>query len=380
MRRRSLVVRLLAANLIIVVVAAAALFVTARLVGPRLFDTEVRQIGMRYGWSQGGGPGRQGGDGPVQQAALVEEELNAAFTDSLDLALLVAALVGVVTAAGAAVVVSRRLVRPIEEVGAAVRDIADGDYGRRVPTPGDRELAELADDVNALGDTLAATEERRARLVSDLAHELRTPITSLDGFVEGLEDGVFEPDAETLAAIRSETARLGRLADDLGALSRTDEHAFDLALRDADLGEVAAAAAGAMAAAYRTAGVDLDVAVAPDVPVRVDTDRMGQVFANLLRNALEHTPAGGSVTVSADRAGDRAVASVADTGTGSAPGDLERVFDRFVRLDSGGAAGGTGIGLTIARGIVDAHGGALRAASEGRGRGTAFEVSLPLRG
>ena len=113
-----------------------------------------------------------------------------------------------------------------------------------MPEPEDRELADLAGDVNALGSALRETEQRRARLVSDLAHELRTPITSLDGFVEGLEDGVFAADAETLGAMRHETRRLLRLAADLGALSRADEQAFDLHLEDADLAAIAARAAG----------------------------------------------------------------------------------------------------------------------------------------
>jgi len=262
----------------------------------------------------------------------------------------------------------------------AVRRMAEGHYDERVPEPSDRELADLAADVNALGGVLKETEQRRARLVSDLAHELRTPITSLDGFVEGLEDGVFQADAETLGAMRSETRRLLRLATDLSALSRADEQAFDLQLEEADLGAIAAQAARGLAASFTAAEVRLAITPMPDLPIRVDADRMGQVFVNLLRNALQHIPAGGTVTLTGEQHAASATVMVADTGEGIAPEHLGHVFDRFFRVDgSVPASGGTGIGLTIARGITRAHGGDIAAASPGLGKGATFTVSLPLR-
>ncbi len=382
MRQHSLKARLLAANLLVVVVGAAALFVTARLLGPELFDTRVQQIGQRYGWQSsvspgGGGPGREVGGG--QQAGAVEAELNDAFSRSLTVALAVALGAGVVAAVGAAAVVSRRVLRPLDRMQVAVRRMAGGHYTERVPPPADRELADLAHDVNELGTALQETEQRRARLVSDLAHELRTPITSLDGFIEGLEDGVFRADAETLGAMRGETRRLLRLAADLGSLSRADEQAFDLHREAADLAAIASRAARGLAASFAAEGVALDVSVEQALPVMADPDRMGQVFTNLLRNALQHTPRDGTVSVRGERQAGRAVVVVADTGEGIAPEHLERVFERFFRIDgAASAAGGAGIGLTIARGITRAHGGDLTAASPGPGRGAAFAVALPL--
>ncbi|MFH2072931.1 MAG: HAMP domain-containing sensor histidine kinase, partial [Actinomycetota bacterium] len=376
--RRSLAFRLLVANLVVVAVGAVALFATARLLGPHLFDSEVQRIGQRYGWSQGGGPGRGGGDGTAQPAGAIESDLRDAFTGSLDLALLVAIATGVVASAAAAAVVSKRLVRPISRMGTAVRNMAEGHYDQEVPEPGERELALLATDVNALGAALAGTEARRARLVSDLSHELRTPITALDGFVEGLEDGVFAPDDDILAAMRHETGRLRRLADDLGALSRTDEAAFDLRVGSADLATVAAAAARGLTAAFRSAGVEIVIEEMPDLPAMIDVDRMGQVFANLLRNALQHTPSGGTVTLSGALRGGSCVVAVSDTGAGIPPEHVDRVFDRFFRIDGdAGSAGGAGIGLTIARGIAAAHGGTITAASEGPHQGSTFTVTLP---
>jgi histidine kinase len=310
----------------------------------------------------------------------VEAELTDAFNHSLTVALGVALGAGAIAAAAGAALVSRGVLRPLDRMRVAVRRMAAGHYDERVPEPSDRELADLAGDVNALGGALQETEQRRARLVSDLAHELRTPITSLDGFIEGLEDGVFQADAETLGAMRGESRRLLRLATDLGALSRADEQAFDLQLEAADLGAIAAQATRGLAASFTAAGVTLTLVPMPDLPVSADSDRMGQVFTNLLRNALQHIPAGGTVTLTGERRGASAAVTVTDTGEGIAPEHLGHVFDRFFRIDgSTPAPGGTGIGLTIARGITRAHGGDIDATSPGLGRGAAFTVTLPLR-
>lgn len=384
MKRRSLSLRLLLSNLAVVTVGAVALIVTVSLLGPRLFDAQVERIGLRYGWGTdgtspgGGGPGTNGGSG--QQATAVEAELDDAFTHSLTVALGVAIGAGAIAAVAGAALASRGVLRPLDRMRVAVRRMAEGHYDERVPEPSDRELADLAGDVNALGGVLQETEQRRARLVSDLAHELRTPITSLDGFVEGLEDGIFQADAETLGAMRGETRRLLRLATDLSALSRADEKAFDLQLEEADLGAIAAQAGRGLAAPYSAAEATLAIAPMPDLPVRVDSDRMGQVFTNLLRNALQHIPAGGTVTLTGERRGALAAVTVTDNGEGIAPEHLGHVFDRFFRIDGAApASGGTGIGLTIARGITRAHGGDISAASPGIGKGATFTVTLPLR-
>ncbi len=379
MRRRSLAFRLLMANLAVVIVGAAAMFATARLIGPQLFGTEVQEIGQRYGWNQTGrGSGRA--EAVELQGEHIEAELNDAYSGSLTMALAVALGVGALASAGAAALVSRRLLRPLNRMRGAVRSMAEGHYDQKVPEPREIELADLADDVNALGSALAITEERRARLVSDLSHELRTPITSLDGFVEGLEDGVFTAEPEILAAMRGETRRLRRLASDLGALSRADEEAFDLQTQEADLGSVATAAARGLTAAFTSAGVRLDIAELPDLPVAIDIDRMVQVFTNLLRNALQHTPQGGTVGLAAGHRESSAEVTITDSGEGIAADHLDRVFDRFFRIDEGlPTAGGAGIGLTIARSIARAHGGDVTAASAGPGKGSTFVVTIPLR-
>lgn len=409
MRRRSLSFKLLVSYVLVVAVASVAAFGVARWLGPRLFDHEVQQIGQRVGWTdgtrgnsgqgadsgagvgRGQGPGSGGtsatttvtsiavpGSGSDAQQQAIDTELAAAFTGSLTAAMLVALGVGLLAGLVAAALVSRRLLRPLERMRSAVRRMAAGDHTQRVPVPPDRELADLAFDVNALGAALADTESRRTRLVSDLSHELRTPITALDGFLEGLEDGVFQPDTETLAAMRTEMHRLERLASDLGSLSRAAEEAFDLDLAPADLGPIVEASARALTGAATSSGVSVDIDLAGPLSVRADADRMGQVLTNLIRNAIQHTPIGGRVAVAGRVEGAAVVVTVADTGPGIPAADLERVFERFVRLGSGDGSGGAGVGLTIARGIVTAHGGTLTAANQARG-GAEFTVSLPLR-
>jgi histidine kinase len=414
MRRRSLSFKLLLSYVLVVAVASAAAFGTARWLGPRLFDHEVQQIGQRLGWSvngsgqgpgsdngssvgtdSGAGRGRGQGTGTASgttdasgttattvvtsvaaQEAAIDQELTRAFTGALSVAMLVALGVGLIAGLLAAALISRRLLRPLDRMRQAVRKMAAGDHSQQVPVPPDRELAALAADVNALGAALNETEQRRARLVSDLSHELRTPITALDGFLEGLGDGVFQPDAETLSAMRSETRRLERLAADLGSLSRAAEDAFDLQLQQADLGDIAAGSARALSGAAATAGVSLDFDDLPPLPARCDPDRMAQVVTNLVRNAIQHTPSGGTVTLVGVISGGQVVLRVIDTGPGLPADALERVFERFVRLGDGGS-GGAGIGLTIARGIVRAHGGDLTAANRPDRAGAEFRVAIP---
>jgi histidine kinase len=311
------------------------------------------------------------------QSAL-DEELLDAFSGSLTIAMLVALGVGGLAALVVATLVARRLVSPLQRMRGAVRLMADGRHDERVPVPKDLELAELATDVNALGRALEETEARRAQLVSDLAHELRTPITSIDGFLEGLEDGVFEPDAETLGAMRAEARRLQRLATDLGVLSRAAEQAFDLAPTDLDLGEVAQEAGRGLAAAFSRAGVLFDPGEPVPLPVRADRDRIAQIFTNLIRNGLQHTPEGGSVRLTTSTVDGTAQVIVSDTGAGIASADLARVFDRFYRSGDEPSSG-AGVGLTIARAIARAHGGDVTAASSGADAGSTFTVTIPLR-
>lgn len=353
--------RLFASYALVSVVGAGVSYLTVRLLAPRLFDQRMGMLGDAP---------RMMGRGP---------EVRAAFVSAVDTALVVGMLASVVVAAGLAVLATQRLLRPLDAVRTATRRIAAGHYDSHVPPPSEPELAELASDVNALADALAATETRRTRLLGEVAHEMRTPLTSLDGYVEGMIDGVFAADQATLTSLSTELRRLHRLADDLSALSRTEERRLDLSPSDQDLAEIVRRAAARLAPQFQDAQVALEVAAAPAVAVHIDPDRITQVLTNLLGNALLATPAGGTVTVRTRRSG-RAEVEVTDTGVGLAGDDVERVFERFYR-----AAGqlrrssGSGIGLTIARGIARAHGGDITASSAGPGEGATFTLSLPCR-
>ncbi len=365
--KASLSVRLFVSYAAVVAVGALATYVAVRLLASKFFDERMGAMN---------GTGRGMGMGAANAGAV-----HSAFRTAVNTSLIVGLLISVAVAVLVAIAVTARLLRPLNAVRTATRDIAAGNYAARVPLPGEPELAALAGDVNSLALALGDTESRRIRLLGDVAHEMRTPLTTLDGYVEGLIDGVFLPDPELFASLDAELRRLHRLADDLSSLSRTEEQGLELHLADADLAELARRAAGRLAPQFGDAQVSLAVvdADAP-LPVRVDVDRVTQVLTNLLGNALVATPAGGAVTLTVRRRGDHAAASVSDTGVGLDAADLERVFERFYRAPGAARrAAGSGIGLTIARGLARAHGGDVTASSAGRGNGATFTLSLPLR-
>ncbi len=364
-----LTVRLVLSHLLVALLGGAATFLVVRVLTPAIFD---REMGMS-GYGQMMGQGNQGGQGQLQ--------LRTQVADAVTQALWIGLLVGVLAAAAVGVFAAGRLVRPLARVSETTRQIAAGRYDVHVERPHEAELAELADDVNTLGATLADTEARRTRLLGEVAHEMRTPLTVIDAHVEGMIDGVLATDAEELGKVSDEVRRLRRLSDDLSALSRAEEGRLALALRRVDLAGVVTAAAERLRPQAEDGGLDLTVS-APGRPVEVeaDADRLAQVVTNLVGNAVRATPAGGSVDVVVAGDARGATVTVRDTGEGLAPDDLARVFERFYRVSGRrgeNERGGSGIGLTIARGIVAAHGGQVLASSPGRGRGSTFTVRLP---
>ena len=313
-------------------------------------------------------------------AAATQAGVRDAFLSALNTALLVGLVASVVAAVVVAWLVTRRLMCPLDAVRTATRQIAAGGYEVSVPLPSEPELAALATDVNTLAAALADTETRRTRLLGDVAHEMRTPLTALDGYVEGLIDGVFAPTSDIFASLSEELRRLHRLASDLSSLSRAQEQRLDLHPVDADLAALARAAAARLAPQFQDAQVMLIVKADMLLPVRVDPDRITQVLTNLLGNALVATPAGGTVTVTAGSTVRGGEVVVTDTGVGLSEQDVDRVFERFYRAPGQPRrSAGSGIGLTIARGIARGHGGDVIAASAGPGRGSSFTVVLPLR-
>ncbi len=363
----SLRTRLLISHLAVAAVGAIALGVVVGVVTNITFRGRIRD---RMG-GMGNGPG--GGHPPDPTA----EEVQRALSVSLGWALLIGVAAAVVTAGIAALVIARRISTPIESIRGATHRIARGEFRDAVPLPADAELAGLARDVNALGARLADTELHRTRLIGEVAHEMRTPLTTIRASMEGLIDGVVEPDATVFARVAGEASRLHRLADDLTLLSQTEERAIPLHLADADLRRLAAEAVERLAPQYDDAGVTLALKDFPPLPVRADADRITQVLTNLLGNALTHTPDGGTVTVRGGTGDGDAWLEVSDTGRGIAADQIERVFERFFRVPNPSHPAGRGIGLTIARGLARAHGGDVTASSDGPDRGSTFRLTLP---
>jgi signal transduction histidine kinase len=365
-RRLGLGPRLFAATGLVVLAGATTLLVVALLVAPQVFHAHLRMA-----------------LGDVTPDTLAHADR--AFATAMLLSLAMAVAVAILAALTVTWLVTRRIAAPVSELAAAAGRLASGRYDTRVPDPDlGPEFAALADSFNAMAARLAGTERIRHRLLADLAHELRTPIASIEATVEGVADAVLPADESTWTVLADQAGRLDRLVADLAAVSRAEERVLHLDPGPHALGDLAAEAAGAVQARYAAKGVTLTVAAASGTPdVRVDPDRLAEALGNLLDNALRHTPPGGTVTVTTDRATrfgeDFARLVVTDTGHGFDPGEAEHLFERLYRADTARsrATGGSGIGLTITRAIVNAHRGFITAHSDGPDCGATFTITLP---
>jgi signal transduction histidine kinase len=354
--------RLFLAQALVIVAGASTLAVVALILAPGLFEEHLRRV-------------------PEPIDDTTRQHIDAAFSGATFTSLSVAILASLITALAVSWFVTRRVVRPVEAMATAAGRIAAGDYTARVHvTRSGPELASLASALDLTAHELAATERTRAEMLRDVAHELRSPLTALRGYIDALADGVLPLDGDAVDTVHAELSRVERLVDDLSTVSRAEERRMDLHLRAVAPREVVAAAVKAARARFARAGVDLQVAVADDLPsVSIDEDRIQEVLANLLDNALRHTPPEGVVTVSARPGPGVVELAVTDTGEGLAPEHLRRVFERFYRVDAGRSRqkGGSGIGLAIVRALTEAHGGHVGAQSAGPGQGTTFSVKLP---
>ncbi|MGB7980576.1 MAG: HAMP domain-containing sensor histidine kinase [Candidatus Nanopelagicales bacterium] len=364
--------RLILTHVLVAVVGAVATYVVVRLLAPALFDQSLHGLGL--------GPGGARQSGQAQGA-----QLRASFATAVEQALLIGAMLGALAAAASGAFAAYRVLRPLARVQVATRRMAAGEYDTPVPLPHEKELADVVGDVNSLGAALAQTEQRRVRLLGEVAHEMRTPLTVIDGYVEGMLDEVLPRDDHALGQIAEEVRRLTRLAVDLSALSRAQEQRFDLKCEPVDIGAVVRGAAERLRTQAEEARVELTV-LTPEPPVQAsaDADRVAQVVTNLVGNALRATTAHGTVTVTVHHQVElgRVSIAVSDTGVGLEAEDIERVFERFYRAGTRrrlSGETGSGIGLTIARDIMRAHGGDLAASSDGLGHGARFTAWLPLR-
>lgn len=357
--------RLFLALTVVVLGCAVSAWIVASALAPGIFHDHLGQAGIDHNSSQAGH---------------VEE----AFTWAIILAWGLAIAIAVLLSLAVSWYITRRVQRSLTAVTTSTAQIAAGHYDTRMHSPGlGREFDQLTVTVNELARRLEATETTRRRMLADLGHEMRTPIATLDSYLEALEDGVRSPDEDTLQILRSATHRLDRLAQDITAVSRAEEHLTRITPVPTDTATLINAAVEAARTRYDDKGVTLETRIDRSVPVTVDPDRFGQVLGNLLDNALRHTPDGGTVTITCRQAGPtHAEIVVADTGEGIADEHLDHLFDRFYRADlaRNRRYGGSGIGLTITRALVEAHRGRIRAASDGPGRGARFTIDLPITG
>ncbi len=278
---------------------------------------------------------------------------------------------------------SRQLTAPLARLTAAAHRIAQGDLAQRVPETGSAEIAELGQAFNRMAANLAEAERLRRNMVADVAHELRTPLSVLQGNLRAILDDVYPLEQAEIASLYDETRILSRLVDDLHELALAEAGQLPLHMQPLQLADVIQTTVANLAVVAESGAVSLDMDLADDLPlVQGDPERLAQVLRNLLANALRHTPPGGQVKISASVSptGPGLVqVTVTDTGEGIAPEDLPHVFDRFWRADRSRSRdyGGAGLGLTIARQLVEAHGGHIEAASE-PGQGSRFTFTLPV--
>ena len=310
------------------------------------------------------------------------QDLLGDFRTAINEVLLLSAGLAMITAVIVSTFVTRRVVRPIQAMTAASQRIADGRYEERVQVIGEDELAELGRSFNQMAYTLSKTEDRRRQLIGDVAHELRTPLSSIKGVMEGLQDGVLPAEPETFASVEREVNRLQRLVRDLEELSKAEAGQIPLEKERINPADLAETAVARLRPQFTDKDVSLTIDMAPDLPaIYVDPARLGQVLLNLLGNALQYTPAGGGVTVHGSLDSERYLQiSVIDTGIGLTTTHLKHIFERFYRVDKSRsrAGGGSGIGLTISKHIVESHNGRLTAASPGPNQGSTFMITLPV--
>ena len=279
-------------------------------------------------------------------------------------------------------VVFRSLGTPLAKIMAAADAVAAGDLSTRVEESGPRDFRRMARSFNHMAAELEKADQQRRNLTADVAHELRTPLHILRGNLEGLQDGVYQPTSQHIDTMLDETRMLSRLVDDLQTLSLAEAGQLTLQLEQVDIPELLADVSTSFSGPMENSGIELGVEIMgepEELAVTGDVERLDQVLSNLLGNALRHTPAGGSITLTAEPIPSGTRLSVSDTGEGIPPEDLPYVFDRFWRADKSrrrGSGTGSGLGLAISRQLVQAHNGQISVESE-LGQGATFTIDLP---
>jgi len=374
--RRHLAWKIFISYLVVILISTIVLATAAEFVVPRSFDRHLAAMGSMMVNMMGSSS--MGFD--------LDLDLFTNFRAAVNEALTIAALAAVASAIVVSIFVSRQVVTPIREMMIASRYIAAGHYNERVHVPGDLtkneldELSQLALSFNQMAEKLEQVEMMRRQLIGDVSHELRTPLTTIKGSMEGLMDGILPENDETYMGIYREADRLQRLVNDLQELSRVEAGAYELEPNPIDLLGLILAVVKRLEQQFKEKDVILEVDIpAKFPPIQADGDRIEQVLINLVGNALQHTPSGGRVKVSAKQQSGEIQITVSDTGIGISAEHTENIFTRFYRVEKSRArtGGGSGTGLTIAKYLVEAHGGRIWVESAGHELGSTFTFSLP---
>lgn len=359
--------KLMASYLIVILVSVVTLIGAVEAVIPTAFNRHL--LGMQE---------MMGGVHGLEE---MSSDLFTNFRDAVTEALLFSTTAALLSALIVSLFVSRRVVTPIRQMMEASQRIAAGHYQERVEAAGRDELGQLAHSFNQMATTLEQTEAMRRDLIANVAHELRTPLTSIKGYMEGMIDGVLPASPDTYQQIYQEADRLQRLVNDLQELSRVEAGAFKLECRPLAISELIQHITAHLRPQFEEKHVTLTLHLPANLPpVLADKDRLSQVLLNLVGNALQYTPSGERVSISAGIENQALLIAISDTGIGIPAEHLPHLFNRFYRVDKSRsrAGGGSGIGLTIAKHLVEAHGGHIWASSAGTGKGSTFSFSVPL--
>lgn len=361
--------KFLLSYLLIVLVGVATLLVVTFALAPTLFHAQLLPILQTHP--------------EALTTTEASQRILEDFLGTLLVALSVAAIAATVTSLAISLFVARRITGPLQQMTKASQRISTGHYAERLevtPVHATDELGQLAASINAHAVALEQTERRRLEVIGNVTHELRTPIATLEGYLEGLLDGVIEPTPRTWAMLHTEAGRLRRLVDDLQELSRAEARQIPLSLQPLAPQRLVQDALEPLEGQFAEKGLQLQVKIPADLPqVMADPSRAVQILTNLLVNALRYTPAPGRVEAAVSCEAGMVSFRVSDTGVGLSAEQLAHIFERFYRVDKSRsrAFGGSGIGLTIAQSLAQAMGGEIRAESAGLGQGSSFTLTLP---
>ena len=370
--RRHFAFKILIAFFLVAILSGAILAAVMNISIGSTYEKHIGRLMANEGLQQSGQGGNRG--------STLYQNFKAAVNESL----LFSSIAAFVIAGISSVLISRQITKPLRSITDASQEIAKGNYGQRVQVNinNEDELARLGHSFNRMAEQLEQTENMRHQLIGDISHELRTPLTAIKGSMEGLIDGVLTSDETTYQHIYREADRLQHLVEDLQELSRVEGSAFNINKEKIGIDELLHDALAPLLNTFNTKGIQVSIHSEKNLPfVMADHDRILQVLQNLLGNALQFTSENGTIEINAKKMDANVLISVKDDGAGIEANHLPYIFKRFYRADRSRSrqnGGGSGIGLTIAQSLVEAHGGKIWADSEGKGHGSTFTFTLPI--